>query len=598
MSITVDRQDEEKVWLKIEVTDTGYGIKPEDQGKLFSDFVQVDIRKNRSIEGTGLGLAISRQLCLAMGGDISFQSEYGKGSSFTAIIPQDIDSPLPLASVEEPEKKKVLVCEEGSYAKSLCWSLDNLRVPYALVTDIDEFALDLNRDEWFFVFADNCLYKKIKPVMDSAVFFNKKRPSLALMAEWGTETYIPNAYFVSLPIQSLSIANLLNGKAERQDNSMNTASSSPIRFRFPGARLLVVDDIATNLKVAEGLIAPYGATVDSCLSGEKALELVKRNKYDLIFMDHMMPEMDGIEATAAIRAWEMEQTQTAQQTTAAKQTTAAQQTTAAKQTTAAQQTRIPVIALTANAVSGMREMFIEKGLSDFLAKPIDVAKLDETLNRWIPKEKREQKMNEEMKQEQTAQNNGSAAAGIPGVDIQRGIRMTGGSMEVYREVLDLFCTDVDARLPILKNVPDAASLVKFATQAHALKSASGSIGAAEVSALAAKLEAAGKAGNIALVEENLGSFASQLEELVKGIRNWLNSAETQDLQEGGNNASLLRELVSALEAEKAGDIDRILEELMRLPHEAKMKESLEKVSDDVLMTEFRSAAETVRSLIT
>ncbi|MDR0314279.1 MAG: Hpt domain-containing protein [Treponema sp.] len=132
-----------------------------------------------------------------------------------------------------------------------------------------------------------------------------------------------------------------------------------------------------------------------------------------------------------------------------------------------------------------------------------------------------------MKQEEAAQTDGSAATDIPGVDMERGIRMTGGSMEVYQEVLDLFCSDVDERLPILKSVPDAAGLAKFATQIHALKGASGSIGAAEISALAAKLEAASKAGDLSFIQENLGDFAAQLEELVKGIRNWLNAAEAQ-----------------------------------------------------------------------
>jgi CheY-like chemotaxis protein len=188
------------------------------------------------------------------------------------------------------------------------------------------------------------------------------------MIEFGNEPYIPNARFISLPIQSLSIANTLNGKEDSKDYySNNTGINGIIRYTFPGARLLVVDDIATNLKVAEGLLAPYKTAVDTCLSGIQAIELVKRaasqqREYDVIFMDHMMPEMDGIETTAAIRAWEKENGYLLKQ--------------------------IPIIALTANAVSGMREMFIEKGFNDFLAKPIDVSKLDETLDRWISKEKR------------------------------------------------------------------------------------------------------------------------------------------------------------------------------------------------------------------
>jgi CheY-like chemotaxis protein len=144
----------------------------------------------------------------------------------------------------------------------------------------------------------------------------------------------------------------------------NTGDNGTIRLTFPDARLLVVDDIATNLKIAEGLLAPYRIAVDTCLSGLQAIEMVKqaasgKRNYDIVLMDHLMPEMDGIEATALIRAWENSVTRK----------------------------QVPIIALTANAVVGMREMFIEKGFNDFLSKPIDMSEMDEMLARWIPKEK-------------------------------------------------------------------------------------------------------------------------------------------------------------------------------------------------------------------
>jgi signal transduction histidine kinase/CheY-like chemotaxis protein len=371
LSITADKTDGGQIRLKITVADTGKGIKPEDQAKLFGDFVQVDTWKNRNIEGTGLGLAITRRLCISMGGDITVESEYGSGSAFTVFIPQDIESDDPFAAVKEPEKKKVLVYEGRTvYAKSVCWSLENMRVPYTMVTDIEHFAAALTREEWFYVFSGYGLYEKLKPVMENAAFQNGKKPPLALMVEFGDEPYIPDVRFISLPVQSLSIANTLNGSLDNRNYFNAAGTGSTIRLTFPGARLLVVDDIATNLKVAEGLLAPYKATVDTCLSGVQAVGLVKqaasqKREYDIVFMDHMMPEMDGIEATAVIRAWEKEQ-----------------------QENNAGHKQVPIIALTANAITGMKEMFIEKGFNDFLAKPIDIGKLDEMLDRWIPKEKR------------------------------------------------------------------------------------------------------------------------------------------------------------------------------------------------------------------
>ena len=374
ITITAEERTEKQVWLRIAVSDSGHGIKPEDQEKLFSSFIQVDTKRNRNIEGTGLGLAITRQLCIAMGGNINVTSKYGCGTVFTVNIPQGIESGEPFAAVENAQQKNVLVYEGRKvHAESLIWTLNNLGVPCTLIADQKSLAEALGRREWYFVFSGYGLYDNVKKVMESEAEkdrdFAQKQPPLALMVEWGTEAYIPNVRFISLPLQSLSVANTLNGRKDRQDNFDSSAAENAIRFTIPGASILLVDDLATNLKVAEGLLAPYLVNIDTCLSGARAIEMIKLRSeqgqgYDLVFMDHMMPEMDGIEATTIIRTWEKEQQNKSE-------------------------ALLPIIALTANVVTGMKEMFLSKGFSDFLAKPIDVSKLDEMLDRWIVKGKRE-----------------------------------------------------------------------------------------------------------------------------------------------------------------------------------------------------------------
>jgi signal transduction histidine kinase/CheY-like chemotaxis protein len=574
LTLAIHKRDDKQIWLKISVTDTGKGIKPEDKARLFGDFVQVDTKKNRGIEGTGLGLAITRRLCILMGGDITIESEYGKGSTFTAIIPQTIESEVPFAAVEEPEKKKVLVYEgRVVYAKSVCWTLENLKVPYTMTTDLESFTKALFQNEWFYVFSGYGLYDdKIKPLLEKedSSFPGGKKPSLALMVEWGVEAFNPNVRFMSLPAQSLSIANILNG---REDSKGYTDGTGIIRYTFPSARLLIVDDIATNLKVAEGLLAPYRMTVDTCLNGMHAIELVKQRKYDIILMDHMMPEMDGIEATHAIRAWEKE--------------------------SGHQQT--PIIALTANAIVGMREMFIENGFNDFLAKPIDVSKLDEMIGRWIPKEKRETRI--EKKEEASSVSDPQSQGQISGVDMTKGIAMTGGTEEVYRSVLVLFCKDAEDRLPLLRKIPGVNALPTFVTQVHALKSASASIGAAEVSAQAAGLEAAGKAADMNFIQENLPVFAESLSELIDGIRAWEKTKKDNEPEkpepatENGTIMPLLHELASALKTQKAEDIDRALERLMLQHLDADIKSVVERISDEVLMAEYYKATEILDSVL-
>ncbi|MDR2053120.1 MAG: response regulator [Treponema sp.] len=575
MTITrAEKHDPEKVWLKIAVSDTGTGIKPEDQRKLFGNFVQVDTRKNRGIEGTGLGLAITKRLCEAMGGDIAVESEYGKGSAFTVTIPQAVHSPEPFAAIEQPEKKKVLVYERRLvYARSVCWSLENMGVPHRLVMTREEFAESLRREAWSYVFSGYGLYEKIKPIWDrgESDFPGGKKPLLALMIEWGTEAHIPGVRFVSLPAQSLSIAGVLNGKSDH--GYINAQGGfSGTRFIIPGARILVTDDLATNLRVAEGLLSPYRAKVDICLSGPEAIELIKRNSacrqaYDLIFMDHMMPEMDGVEAVGIIRAVEGDYFKT-----------------------------VPIIALTANAVSGMREMFLAQGFSDFLAKPIDVSKLDEILARWIPRGK---------------QQSGKKAPGkapefpplnIPGVDTAKGIAMTGGTVEGYKKVLSQFYKDAQERLALLQEPPEPEALPVFVTQVHALKSASATIGAEIVSVEAARLEAAGKAGGIATIQERLPAFTEKLAVLIEGIGAALQAAtsvfpETGMAQRNESElVPLLRELAEALQAKRITAIDRVLEELNQKSLDKKTREALDAVSDDVLMGEYSKALETVTGL--
>jgi CheY-like chemotaxis protein len=269
-----------------------------------------------------------------------------------------------------------------------------------------------------------------------------------------------------------------------------------VRFTAPEARVLIVDDIRTNLKVAQGLLLPYQMKVDICETGQKAVELARLKPYDLIFMDHMMPGMDGIETVANIRAWEESRVKEGQTFPE----------------------RVPIIALTASAVAGMREMFLEKGFDDYLAKPIELSRLNELMEKWIPGEKR-------LRAESYAAPKAAPRSlfAIEGLDAVQGIAMTGGSEAGYREILDVYCQDCESRLKTLREPPDQETLPAFVTNIHALKSASGSVGAGKLSAQAALLEKAGRDGDLALIEAKLGEFTADLAKLAGDIRSVLSA---------------------------------------------------------------------------
>jgi CheY-like chemotaxis protein len=266
-----------------------------------------------------------------------------------------------------------------------------------------------------------------------------------------------------------------------------------------------VDDIGTNLTVLSGLLAPYRMRITLCTSGEEAIELVKNETFDFVLMDHMMPGMDGVETTARIREWE--------ESRRAK--------------------KIPIIALTANAISGMREMFLEQGFDDYLSKPIEIDKLNEVMEKWIPREKQKKGTGEWGLGNGDEGGNQPLAPSLqplilPGVDTAKGVAMTGGTVAGYKKVLSIFCMDAEERLDLLQNVPDEAGLPLFTTQVHALKSALATIGDAALSDTAAALEAAGKIGDMAAIAEGLPDFAEQLAELAANIGNALG-----EVTEGG-----------------------------------------------------------------
>ncbi|GHS87573.1 hypothetical protein FACS189487_04010 [Campylobacterota bacterium] len=571
LTIEEESREKELVFLKISVSDTGIGIKQEDIGKLFGEFMRVDTDKNRGVEGTGLGLAIVKRLCTAMGGDLSVSSSYGRGSVFTARFPQKIDSESPIVSVENPTKKFALIYEKRLVnINSIGWTLGKLGVEYTIAANVEDFAEKLKDAKWTHIF---CGYSFRDIALQNAV---ENGRNIAILVDRGTEEPIENALFLLMPAQSITIADFLNDKYE---SSFIMADADNVNGRFiaPRAHILIVDDILTNLQVAEGLLSPYQCIIDTCINGREAIEMVKRNSYDIVFMDHLMPEMDGIEATGVIRAWEKE----------------------------SGRGEVTIIALTANAISGMREMFLQKGFNDYLSKPIDVARLDRAMSRWIPRDKQKIKLTEYIEQTAIAPKKTSAEIEIEGVDTAKGLMLTGGVISGYKKVLSVFTKDAEDRLPFLRKMPSESDMAAFVTNVHALKSASATLGANEISSTAAKLEAAGKAQNYTEIETNLSTFADHLAALIANIRLALggNRTERAAAKTGeidANIKQLLLKLIKVLEDQNAVTIDAVLNEIAALNEVSNgrdIKEVLDQISYDVLTADFDEAIEKVKNIL-
>ncbi|MDR0718332.1 MAG: response regulator, partial [Treponema sp.] len=282
--------------LYFEVKDTGIGIKAEDMDKLFGSFMQFDSKQNRGVEGTGLGLAISRNLCRLMGGGLRAESVYGEGSVFIAEIPQKILDGRSFALVEDAEHKNCLVFEgRKTFALSITYTLESLGLPNTLAHDKDELIKELKSGRYQFVFISWPVAEEIQAALKE----NANTVTVAAMAEYGKK--IPmGCRELYMPTQPVMVANILNGK--NTDFGFQNTEFIDIRFTAPKAHILVVDDIASNIDVVSGLLAPYKMVIDKAGSGPESIEMAKKRRYDLVLMDHMMPGMDGIEAAALIRA--------------------------------------------------------------------------------------------------------------------------------------------------------------------------------------------------------------------------------------------------------------------------------------------------------
>jgi PAS domain S-box-containing protein len=484
----------ETAMLSFEIADTGIGIKPDDIEKLFVEFSRIDQQANLGIEGSGLGLAITRSLCELMGGNISVESRYGEGSTFTVTLPQAISNATPFAKVESPETKSVLVYDSRQiYAEAIVYTVSNLGVACAQVSSREEFLEQLNAKSWKFVFSSSSLINEARDILREKM----SGATLVLLVEYG-EAPRPGILSLAMPAQPVSVANTLNWKID--EKSYHETKKPGIRFIAPEAQVLIVDDITTNLYVAKGLMSPYKMKIDFCTSGSESLQMIRKKDYDVVFLDHMMPGMDGIETAAAIREWEQKLAKDG----------------------AALSRQIPLIALTANAISGMREMFLEKGFNDYLSKPINVNSLGNVLGKWIPKNKQQK---DSIRPEEKGAAPGTEGTGtslssslVAVLNVQKGLTLAGGNEAEYRKALMSFYRDVLDLKPLLTEVPAEQDLPAFAEQVHALKSSTAAIGATLLSMEAADLEAAGKVKDLLAIREGLPTFRNHLKSTAETIR--------------------------------------------------------------------------------
>ena len=347
-------------------------------------------------------------------------------------------------------------------------------------------------------------------------------------------------------------------------------------FTCDDYRVLVVDDNVINRKVAIAMIEAYGFIVDDVDSGSKAIEMIKNHKYNMIFMDHMMPEMDGIEATHVIRSECGENGRT-----------------------------VIIIALTANAIEGAREMYLGNGFQDFLSKPFERIQLHDILNKWIP-EKRKNYLDTQVEENKITEDE-MAEIFMHGVNVREAVKNRNGGIDDYLELLNLFYLDGMNKKSYLEQLAVEENYTEYQIEAHALKSAAANIGAEKLSELAKQQEMAVKEDQLALVRQEyallISSYGDILTEIEKVLKKkqygafddrpvtGLKPIEEEYMSEQIRNALFELERFRSKEAAK------IVQELLEYAVPEYVKEELERVQTLLKMYEDDKAEEVLRELI-
>ena len=371
--VRCQHQAQEEALLRFEVNDTGIGMSPEQQADLFKAFSQADTSTTRKYGGTGLGLSISKRLVELLGGSISVSSEIGLGSSFFFELPFALAdaSPAILERMGLPSQLQTLVIDDSPGAREvLCHMLGSLGFECLCAASGAE-ALERLREakaanspfgllivDWKMPGMDGIellrhIAAQIAPAPWPAIIMTSAYDQEELEMALGEQADQVGA-ILAKPATASSLFDAIMTALHRERHSTSNSSlqKAAIEALPSGKQVLLVEDNEVNRELAEEMLINFGLQVESASNGQEALELVGKKQYDLVLMDCHMPVMDGYEATRRIRS-------------------------------DLSLGDLPIIAMTANAMAGDRERCLAAGMNDHIAKPIDIALLQQTLLHWL-----------------------------------------------------------------------------------------------------------------------------------------------------------------------------------------------------------------------
>ncbi len=590
------------VLIKFSVKDTGIGLTREQSDKLFCAFHQADTSTTRQYGGTGLGLSISKQLSEMMGGAIGVDSEFGRGSEFyfTARLKKQAETSQPSQSPGTTlpdflQELEILVIDDnktsrevlGYYLKTFSSHIEKAfsgqealdkvlarkksgKKPFDLIfmdwqmPEMD--GIEASRQ----ILANNDLVEKIKIIMVTAY---GREDVIQQAQDMGLSGFLIKPLTKSVVYDAVLDA---FGQSSRKTADFQKSKVLPEGFdRIRGAKILLVEDNEINQQVAREMLSYEGLVVEIAGNGEKAVRYITENSrqdpVDLILMDLQMPVMGGIEATVKIRDWEA----------------------------GTQTKRLPILAMTADAMTGVREKVMDAGMNGYLTKPIEPAKLFEALVRWIPPGerplpegwKKQADSEDEIKQTEIL------IPDLPGIDTVLGMSRVSANQRVYVEILDRFYEQFHSFRSSFKKLLDQEDHETALRSAHTLKGVAGNIGARTISEAARDLETAVRYGNSRDITGTLDMLEPELSRVIDGLvqSRVLDQIKTRDDPpvhgpvDNEKVCALLAELYGAASKQAPGPTKKILARLDKLAIPESNRPALKKLHGLIKTYKFEDA---------
>ena len=572
VSVRAINETENKVKLHFSITDTGIGLTKEQIEKLFKAFTQADGSMTRKYGGTGLGLAISKQLVELMSGKIWVESEYGEGASFQFIIEFDkyIDK-LKLNNFDSPDLKgkRVLVVDHNETSllilkrmlNSFSLEVTDLRNPYDVIElfkkeNFDLLIIDFNLPE----LSGIDLYKRL--LANS----NIKVPKTIFVSAIGRETYYNQVkqlgaeIFLVKPInQSLLFDAIINALKEKTRARAFKDDSEEEKKQYKSIlidkNILVVEDNEINQLVAKDILEGAGSRVSIASNGYEAIKCVRSNKFDIVLMDVQMPIMDGYEATEILR-----KTYSSSQ--------------------------LPIIAMTANAMSGDREISIKSGMNDYISKPINPDTLFGILVKWL----NGKSLNTNKEPLNTE---------IQVLDVKNTLHRFGDKQDFYKNLLNIYSKNYCNAPQELSDLMRDRKYDDIKRFIHSLKSVTGNIGAKRFNNYIIEFEKKYDAYDNEEIIESLKNFSDLNEELLMAIAkvSSIDNLEEKFLSKNRYFCEALEKFVVVLSKSRAKEIKESMNCLITSIHDDELMAKINEIKKLVDRYHFKEAKIMVEKLI-